>query len=133
MSYELTNRTVKLFMDNKHVKSLPKFLEPVIDNLSDEIVSKLNLKKKTLTAEDYQVLNPVVFPVLISQFIENLKKEEKLVYERICDAEILGCRFVKSKNGNRHEVVFSNGLKAKIHADYFKFCPNQLETAHLNY
>lgn len=78
-------------------------------------------------------MNPIVFPSMMQSFLKSLKKHEKYVYEIIENAVCEGVRFVKSKYGNRHEACFSNNMKVKVPEAYFKFCPNKLPQANLNY
>jgi len=48
MEYEITERAIKIFLDDKHVKSLPKILLPAIKKIDAEMVIRLNLKKKSI-------------------------------------------------------------------------------------
>ena len=80
-----------------------------------------------------EILSPIVYPLIVKDFLNSLKEREKLVHELICKAKHIGIRKVESKAGNRYELVFDNKLKVKIPSDYFRFCNKKIKTVYLNY
>jgi len=131
ITWTLEKRTIKVFEGSKHVKSVPKIYEPIMD------LANFDFSKKRLQAEEKEILNKLLFPFLKTSFEESLKKYEKYVYELIEGADLLGVRevsvFQKSK---RLEIVYNQkGIERAVECgkDVFNICPEKLPLKHSNY
>lgn len=131
ITWEVEKRSIKVYSGNKHVKSLPKIYEPIMDSTS------LNFESKRLTTKEKESLNTTLFPILKEQFEDNLKKTEKYVFELIQKAEFLGVRIVKTfKKGQRLEAIYKqNSIERAIECskDFYSICPTKLALKHCNY
>lgn len=133
ISIEETKTQIRIFKNDKHVKSFPRFFSPVIEMIIDKVGEKLDEKRKRLTAEDYELISKECFSIILSDFHDRLRKTEKYVYELIEKAEYTAARIVKSKSGERFEIIYSNNVKIKVDKDLYKLAPNKQNTAFLNY
>jgi len=131
--FEYTNRVIKVFIDEKHVKSFPLIFTGLVDKIGFEKIKLMPSKRKSITQDDIVFLGMKVYKQLCLPFLHELLKNEKYVYELVEDKEILGTRKVESKYNPRYEMVFYNGVKLKVSMLLYKFCPNKLPTVNLNY
>lgn len=96
MKTEITKRTIKVFLDDKHRKSFPLWMKEHFHLLSADAIDSLS-KSKTLNPDDVRAISPIIFTSMLNDFLDRLKKEEKYVYELVQNKECLGARFVYSK------------------------------------
>lgn len=131
MNLETTKRCIKVFdSSGKHVKSFTLYYTNHVERIMQQVGDKLNYKRKRLTDDEYVIVGSVIFLDITEKYIQRLDKH---LQERLSGAEIVGCRFVNSKNGNRHELCFDNNLKVKCDVELFKLSPVKLPVAFLNY
>lgn len=134
ITFEVTKTQCKIFQNDKHIKSFPRFFEPLLDYVIEKALDKLDEKRKRLTDEDYKIIGEQCFDKFLEQRHKFLQKHEKYVFELIQKAKCLGARVVKSRtSGERFELVYDNNHKIRCEQNLFKVCPNKLEPANLNY
>lgn len=129
IKYHHSTRGIWVFVDGKHKKTFPK----IYDGAFQKNISKMDFKKKRLSKEEITLLQIWYFDNLFSWFMEKLKVEDPLIARLLIKIEIVGVRFVNSKNGNRYELCFANNLKIKCGFSLYNAHPNKLPTVHLNY
>lgn len=131
---ETTKRIVKILIDGKHVKSLPLFMQDEAKLIPKTIINTLS-PKLTLSDLDCAKIAPFVFTNLCDKFLEQLKKDEKYIWELTIDNPIEGVRVVNPRSGKkRTEVVFkNNSVKISCPEHLYKFAITILPTANLNY
>jgi len=131
ITWSVEKRTIKVFRGSKHVKSVPKIYEPVMD------LASFNFEAKRLQEEEKKELNKILFPIIKSSFEDRLKEKEKYVFELIQGAEFKGVRIVKIfKRNQRLEAVYiQNNIERalEIEKDFFNICPEKLPIKHCNY
>lgn len=132
MEFLETKRIIKVYINDKHAKSLPLYLKPALSKVKVYVFEMAN-KRKTLNDTEVKSISEIVFPVLVDCYLLLLKENEKYLWELIYRHKPVGCREVVTKNGKRYELVFSNNLKIKCDFNLYKFCNNKLEKAYLNY
>lgn len=131
---ETTKRIVKIIIDGKHVKSLPLFMQDEADLIPETIINTLS-PKLSLSDIDCAKIAPFVFTNLCDKFLEQLKKDEKYIWELTINNPIKGVRIVNQRTGKkRTELVFkNNSVKIACPEHLYKFAVNILPTANLNY
>lgn len=132
MEFLETKRTIKVYINSKHAKSLPLYLKPALSKIKVGVFETAN-KNKMLSNTETAAISEIVFPVLVDCYLLLLKENEKYLWELIYRHKPVGCREVMTKSGKRYELVFSNNLKIKCDFNLYKFCNNKLEKAYLNY
>lgn len=78
----------------------------------------------------FQNLN---FSSVADKFLQSIKETDKHLFRLVEKAKPVATRFVNSKNGNRYEMRFDNGLFVRIPKNIHTASPNKLDDAHLNY
>lgn len=126
-----SSRGIWLFADGKHVKTFPANLESAILPCLQQ--GKINLASKRLSELETVELKKVLAKNVIDSYLENLKKNEPLVYKLIANHEFIGTRIVHGHKGDRYEIVFSNQLKLKTNFKLYTAYPVKLPEAYLNY
>lgn len=131
MEYRLIKsaKGIWVFVDNRHKKTLPKEFEKDFDKLKD----KLSFDRKRLTATERIMFQNIKFYSFADVAIEQIKKTEPHLYSMLSKSKPVATRFVNSKNGNRYEMKFDNGLFVKIPRNIHTASPNKLDDAYLNY
>lgn len=132
MEFLETKRTIKVYINDRHAKSLPLYLKPALFKIKVYVFEMAN-KRKTLNDTEVKAISKVVFPVLVDCYLLVLKENEKYLWELLYRYKPVGCREVITKSGKRYELVFSNNLKIKCDFNLYRFCNNKLEKAYLNY
>lgn len=137
MEIEVTKRVVKVYVDGKHRKSFPLYLEKfVLEKQSDidfvDKISKMN-KSTVLKESDDAIIAKDVFDFLFLNFKGSIEKYEPHVYSVIKEGAPVGCRIVYPFNQpKRYEICFDNKLSARCDANLYRFA-NKLPDAFLNY
>lgn len=131
ITWQTEKRIIKVFQGNKHVKSVPKIYEPIMDAAS------FNFDKKRLQESEVEVLNKILFPLLKDAYEKHLQQRQRYVFELIDSAEFLGVRtVVVFKGSERFEAVYKqNGIERAVQCDkdFFRICPDKLPTKRCNY
>ena len=132
MEIEATKRIVKVFIDGKHRKSFPLYLEDFVGTLDESIILQMD-KSVSLKDSDINLIKGEVFSFLLAKFRAGLKTYEKLSFETIKDSEVAGVRIVYPKSGSkRYEMIFDNKIAVRTDEHIYKFA-KQLPIAYLNY
>ena len=101
-------RGVKIFVDGKHKKTLPK---KIFHHLKPAEVLALSFEKKRLTpAERKEVHSIIQFRV----WTQKIESSEKYLYNLIKDAKPVTRRVVTTTTGNRFEIILDNKIKLKV-------------------
>ena len=134
MKKVITKRIVKLFIEGKHRKSFPVFMGNLINKIPTEEICKMS-KGMRLTDADCKIASNFIFQGLVNIFLEDLKKEEKYIFELTQNNPIEGVRKVNERGFNtRFELCFTNNyVKVKCPEHLYKFAINKLPTVNLNY
>jgi len=133
-STETTKRIVKIIIDGKHVKSFPLFMKDEAELIPETIVNTLSAKL-VLSDTDCAKVAPFVFKNLCDKFLDQLKKDEKYIWELTINNPIEGVRAVNCRvSKKRTELVFkNNSVKISCPEYLYKFAITILPTVNLNY
>jgi len=131
---ETTKRIVKIIIDGKHVKSFPLFMQDEVNLIPETIINTLS-PKLSLSDTDCAKVAPFVFQNLCDKFLDQLKKDERYIWELTINNPIEGVRIVNPRAGKkRTELVFkNNSVKISCPEHLYKFAVTILPTANLNY
>lgn len=127
--YHKSTRGIWVFIDGKHKKTISSNYESAFKKNID----KINFDKKYLQDAEKDLLDEWYFNDLFSEFNKELKIVQPLIAKLVEKANVKGVRFVNSKNGDRYELCFDNGIKIKCNRKIYLQHPNKLETVYLNY
>lgn len=130
----ITQRVVKVFIDEKHRKSFPIFMEDLISTIPAEEICKMS-KGMRLTDSDCRIASNFVFQGLVDIFLEDLKKEEKYIFELTLNNPIEGVRKVNERGFHtRFELCFKNNhVRIKCPEHLYRFSMDILPTVNSNY
>jgi len=137
MKTESTKRIVKIIIDDKHRKSFPLFMKDHIPTQSQELKEAIvkTSKSMQISCKDAELIAPFVFDSLVDNFLNELKKSEKYIWELTVDNTLEGFRNVRTWEGKqRSELCFkNNSVKISCPEYLHKYAIVKLPNATSNY
>lgn len=128
---EVTKAGLKIYTisDKKHVKTIPAIYKPI----AEDFILKCTAGKIRLSEAERQMLSAYDFEVNVIEYLDELRKNEKYVFELVQNAKAISCRKVSLKDSERFELIFDNGVKLKCNESLYLLCQNVSEPANSNY
>lgn len=120
-AFEQTDRGTKVYQNGKHVKTIPWRYEEHFDKV------KIDFAKKRLSQRERFDFEHICF-------LDNLKREQKYVYELVENAKPESAYLVNIHDGStRYELKYDNGVKLRIDADLYNAFSEKDEAKFSNY
>lgn len=104
-----SKRVMKIIADGKHVKSLPLVLSFAANYVTEHTIK--NFKKgKTMQQSDKNLLSEYIFPILLFEWDENLKKDLPRIHELVKSGKAIATRKVNVRHlsETRFEIQFED-------------------------
>lgn len=126
---ESTKAGLKLFFMGDHYKTIP--------TIYLEVWRKVDLNtaknQKRLSEDERKDLDKEYFQLVYSEFLSELQKNEKYVFELIENAKVVNTQKVETKTETRNELIFDNGAKVRCSAKLYSLFPEKLDLRYSNY
>lgn len=128
-----TQRIIKVFIDDKHRKSFPLYMENYVNLIPAEQIDKMS-KGMRLNDSDHIISHSYVYDKLVSDYLEVIKKQEPYAYDAVKRAKPVGTRKINNKHSEGYfELYFHNNISMKCPEYIFKYSVNKMPELNRNY
>ncbi len=121
MRTEKTLAGLKVYVDDKHVKTMPSRYESIVEQKHI-----LNYTKKRLTSEERWLLE-------IELFRHNLKIYEPRIFDLIKRSKPKFSQMIRTKTTEYFELVFKNKVRIKCSSEIHHLSINKVDPIYRNY